>query len=258
MQAIVYNCRRNGTSLLHEKNNYPRILDLARTHRLVRPRDITAQGLPRVALTRLARQGLLIRVGRGLYAIPGRAESEHGSLAEIGRKHPQAIVCLLSALRFHNLTTQAPFEVWLAIPNKARAPRMPRCTVVAEKLEALSSLGIANSRMKDYFDLWILARHTDFDGDILRQAVQATFDRRKSALSGKPPFGLTDAFAHDPQKQVQWQAFLRKNQLEALALNEVVAALADFMLPVIQAASVDAVFLFQWQAGGFWMPAELG
>lgn len=107
-----------------EKNNYPRILDLARTHGLVRPRDITAQGLPRVALTRLVRQGLLTRVGRGLYAIPGRAVSEHGSLAEIGRKHPQAIVCLLSALRFHNLTTQAPFEVWLAIPNKARAPRM--------------------------------------------------------------------------------------------------------------------------------------
>ena len=134
----------------------------------------------------------------------------------------------------------------------------PRYTVVAEKLEALASLGIANSRMKDYFDLWVLARHTDFDGDILRQAVQATFDRRKTALTGKPPFGLTEAFAHDPQKQTQWQAFLRKNQLEALALNEVVAALAGFMLPVIQAASVDALYPFQWQAGGFWTPAELG
>jgi predicted transcriptional regulator of viral defense system len=69
------------------------------------------------------RQGLLQRVGRGLYAIPDRPVSEHGALAEVARKHPQAIVCLLSALRVHELTTQSPFEVWLAIPNKSRAPK---------------------------------------------------------------------------------------------------------------------------------------
>jgi len=101
-----------------------KIKDLARTHGLIRSRDLAAQRLPRVVLTRLVRKGLLTRVGRGLYAIPGRPVSEHGSLAEIGRKHPKAIVCLLSALRVHELTSQAPFEVWLAIPNKARAPRM--------------------------------------------------------------------------------------------------------------------------------------
>jgi predicted transcriptional regulator of viral defense system len=70
------------------------------------------------------RQGRLQRVGRGLYALPDRPVSEHNALAEVARKHPQAIVCLLSALRFHDLTTQSPFEVWLAIPNKARAPKM--------------------------------------------------------------------------------------------------------------------------------------
>jgi predicted transcriptional regulator of viral defense system len=100
------------------------IRDLARNRGLIRSRDLTAQGLPRIMLTRLVQKGQLTRVGRGLYAIPGRPVSEHGSLAEIGRKHPQAIVCLLSALRVHDLTSQAPFEVWLAIPNKARAPRM--------------------------------------------------------------------------------------------------------------------------------------
>jgi predicted transcriptional regulator of viral defense system len=101
-----------------------RILDLAGQRSLIRPRDLDAQGLPRVALTRLVRQGLLTRVSRGLYAIPDRSVSEHGSLAEVARKHPQAIVCLLSALRVHDLTTQSPFEVWLAIPNKARAPKI--------------------------------------------------------------------------------------------------------------------------------------
>lgn len=101
-----------------------RVLELARNEGLIRPRDLVARGLPRVALTRLVRQGLLHRVGRGLYAIPDRPVSEHSALAEVARKHPQAIVCLLSALRVHELTTQSPFEVWLAIPNKARAPKI--------------------------------------------------------------------------------------------------------------------------------------
>ncbi|WP_241286810.1 type IV toxin-antitoxin system AbiEi family antitoxin domain-containing protein [Pseudomonas aeruginosa] len=100
------------------------ILDLARAQGLLRPRDLAALGLPRVALTRLVRRGQLVRVGRGLYALPDQPVSEHASFAEVARKHPRGIVCLLSALRFYNLTTQSPFEVWLAIPNKARAPRM--------------------------------------------------------------------------------------------------------------------------------------
>jgi predicted transcriptional regulator of viral defense system len=106
------------------ESNYQQILTLASAQGLIRPRDLIAQGLPRVALTRLVRQGLLTRVARGLYARPDRTVSEHGTLAEVARKHPQAIVCLLSALRVHNLTAQSPFEVWLAIPNKARAPKL--------------------------------------------------------------------------------------------------------------------------------------
>jgi predicted transcriptional regulator of viral defense system len=100
------------------------ILDLARKRGLIRPRDLEPLGLSRVTLTRLVRQGALTRVARGLYALPNRSISEHTALAEVARKHPQAIVCLLSALRFHELTTQSPFEVWLAIPNKARAPKL--------------------------------------------------------------------------------------------------------------------------------------
>ena len=105
-------------------DSYQNILDLAAERSLIRPRDLTERGLPTVALTRLVRQGRLQRVGRGLYALPDRPVSEHNTLAEVARKHPQAIVCLLSALRFHDLTTQSPFEVWLAIPNKAPSPKM--------------------------------------------------------------------------------------------------------------------------------------
>ncbi|MBF0340330.1 MAG: type IV toxin-antitoxin system AbiEi family antitoxin domain-containing protein [Magnetococcales bacterium] len=106
------------------ENNSQTIINLARTHGIIRPRDLNVLGLPRVALSRLVRRGELALVGRGLYAIPDRTVSEHGTLAEVARRHPQGIVCLLSALQFHDLTTHAPFEVWLAIPNKARAPRM--------------------------------------------------------------------------------------------------------------------------------------
>lgn len=147
---------------------------------------------------------------------------------------------------FGDAVTPAPEDVeYPVMLAEFAAPKLrvyPRYTVVAEKLEALSTLGIANSRMKDYFDLWVLARHTDFDGDILRRAVQATFDRRKSALTGQAPFGLTDAFAQDAQKRMQWQGFLKKNRLEAPSLSDVIAALATFMLPVIKAANANTAF----------------
>lgn len=105
-------------------SSHQAIFDLATRRGLIRPRDLDALGLPSVTLTRMVRQGLLTRMGRGLYSLPNRLVSEHGALAEVASRHPQAIVCLLSALRVHDLTTQSPFEAWIAIPNKARAPRM--------------------------------------------------------------------------------------------------------------------------------------
>lgn len=163
---------------------------------------------------------------------------------------------------FGDAVTPSPEDVeYPVMLTEFAAPKLrvyPRYTVVAEKLEVLSSLGIANSRMKDYFDLWILAQHTDFDGDTLRHAIQATFDRRKTALTGEIPFGLTDAFMQDTHKQAQWLAFLRKNRLEALALNGIIAALVAFMLPVIKAANTNAMFSESWQAGGPWSPADAG
>lgn len=157
---------------------------------------------------------------------------------------------------FGDAVTPAPLEVDypVMLPEFA-APRLrvyPRDSVVAEKFEALTTLGIANSRMKDYFDLWILARHSDFDGAILRQAIQATFQRRQTALTGQVPFGLTADFAADAQKQSQWRAFLHKNRLQAPALAEVLHDLRLFLLPVYMAASHDAPLAAYWPAGGPW------
>lgn len=103
-------------------SNYEQVISLTQQHGLIRPRDLDALGIPHVALARLVKLGKLTRVGRGLYANPDRQISEHGALAEVARKYPQTVICLLSALRVHNLTTQAPFEVWVGITNKARAP----------------------------------------------------------------------------------------------------------------------------------------
>ncbi|WP_090484483.1 nucleotidyl transferase AbiEii/AbiGii toxin family protein [Ectothiorhodospira mobilis] len=135
------------------------------------------------------------------------------------------------------------------------APRLrayPRYTVIAEKLEALVSLGIANSRMKDYFDLWILSRWTDFDGELLCRAIHATFERRRTPLPDGVPFGLSDEFAQDRQKQTQWQAFLRKNALDELLLSEVVAVLRVFLSPPLDALRQAAAFTQTWHARNGW------
>lgn len=100
------------------------LVDLAQGKALLRPCDAVASGHSRMYLAQLARRGLLHKVGRGLYALPQRKVSEFASFAEVASKSPQALVCLLSALAFHELTTQAPFEVWIAVGNKARVPMM--------------------------------------------------------------------------------------------------------------------------------------
>ncbi|MDQ1249945.1 MAG: hypothetical protein QG597_4322 [Actinomycetota bacterium] len=94
-------------------------------------------------------------------------------------------------------------------------------------------MGMLNSRMKDFFDLWILAKHSDFDGPILLRAVAATFERRRTAVPNGMPIGLSDEFINDAQKDKQWQAFLRKNALDPMPLATVIADLRGFLMPVL-------------------------
>lgn len=101
-----------------------RLLELTRKLGVLRPRDLEAHGIHREHLRRLEQRGLLVRAGRGIYTLTEAEFSEHQSLAEASKRVPHGVICLLSALRFHNLTTQAPFEVWLAIHHKARTPQV--------------------------------------------------------------------------------------------------------------------------------------
>lgn len=102
------------------------------------------------------------------------------------------------------------------------------------------------------FDLRILARHSNFSGATLKQAIQATFSRRQTDVPTTVPLGLTQEFAADAQKQTQWRAFLRRNDLDGIDFAEVVKDLAEFLLPVKEAANSDAPFPNEWRAGGPW------
>ena len=99
-----------------------RILELAKQMGLIRPRDVEATGIHREYLLRLYRKGDLERVGRGLYALPGTQTSESVSLAEVAKRVPNAVICLISALQYHNLTTQIAERVWIAVENKRWEP----------------------------------------------------------------------------------------------------------------------------------------
>jgi predicted transcriptional regulator of viral defense system len=100
-----------------------RILELARTRGVLRLREVIAEGLHPEYLRDLCARGLLTQIGRGLYALAFAEVTENHSLAVACKRVPAGVVCLLSALQFHGLTTQAPFEVWLAIDRKAAKPR---------------------------------------------------------------------------------------------------------------------------------------
>lgn len=100
------------------------MLALAATMSLLRARDVAAIPLPTIILSRLVKDGRLKRVGRGVYSLPDRALSEHTLLAEAALRVPRGVICLLSALRVHGLGTQAPHQVWLAIPQNSPTPRV--------------------------------------------------------------------------------------------------------------------------------------
>lgn len=112
----------------------------------------------------------------------------------------------------------------------------PRASVVAEKLEAIVSLGMANSRMKDYYDLRALAHEGVLDAQLLGDAIAATFQRRGTAVPVEVPLGLSDEFAHDAAKRAQWKAFLGKNRLDAPTLDEVIGEVRHFVTEPLKLA----------------------
>jgi predicted nucleotidyltransferase component of viral defense system len=125
-------------------------------------------------------------------------------------------------------------EINLPVMLDLPAPRLrayPRETVVAEKFQAMVLFGLSNTRMKDYYDIWILSRSYVFDAERLSRAIAATFERRGTAIPEELPDALTTAFSTDVTKQRQWEAFARDLSAAAPSFEAIVADLAGFLMP---------------------------
>jgi len=152
-----------------------------------------------------------------------------------------------------------PREVRLSYPTMLPFPApvwpmYPRETVVAEKFQTMVALGIANSRMKDFFDLWLLSRKFTFEGPLRCRAMEATFRRGNTPLPVQPPVALTREFGTDAAKVKQWSAFLKNGKLTAngTTLQQLCAMLADFLMPPTNALVARHAFKKTWPPEGPW------
>ena len=159
---------------------------------------------------------------------------------------------------FGDAVSPAPVEENYPTLLESSSPRLlayPKETVVAEKLEAMVKLGIANTRMKDFYDLDVLSQIFPFDGKTLAEAVRNTFERRETELpSDGIPLAFTPEFYDDANKNLQWNAFSQKNRsyIELIAFKIVVGRIAAFLVPVAHAARQKLPFTKRWTPRGPW------
>lgn len=210
-------------------------------HRPTRDADFLGFGSMDIeVLTRTVREICDIAVEDGMRFDPTsitveeiREEARYGGLrVRLVARLGNARCTVQLDVGYGDAVTPGPEDaVYPTLLDDQPAPRLrvyPRATVAAEKLEAIVSLGMANSRMKDYFDLRALAHEGVLDARQLGDALAATFQRRNTLLPEEMPLGLSDEFAHDATKQAQWNAFLGKNRLDAPTLHEVVAEVRSY------------------------------
>ena len=140
---------------------------------------------------------------------------------------------------FGDATEPQPEE--LSLPSMLDMPSAKlrgyaRETVIAEKFQAMVALGLANTRINDYYDVWLLSQSFEFDNGQLARAVAATFERRSTAIPSETPECLTSAFGEDEPKQQQWEAFVRDVSFVPGRLQDVVARLSEFLMPIASIA----------------------
>ena len=173
-----------------------------------------------------------------------RNETEYGGFRIKGNALVDgARVRVLIDIAFGDATEPGLEETNLPVLLDFPAPHVrsyPRETVIAEKFQAMVMLGRANSRMKDYYDIWVLSRSYEFKGDALARAIAATFVRRKTTIPVGRPAGLMQAFAEDSRTLEQWAAFLKEVVVDPGPLASVVNDLADFLMPHAEAARAIA------------------
>jgi len=151
-------------------------------------------------------------------------------------------------------TEEIDYPTLLNMPPP-RIRSYPRETVVSEKLQAMVTLGMVNSRMKDFYDIWVISKQFPFEGLTLTRAIQATFERRRTQIPKNIPAALSDEFAANQEKGTQWRAFLKRTQLadQGFELSLVINELRNFLIPPLRAAASGESFSLLWEEGGPWV-----
>ncbi|MDP7420594.1 MAG: nucleotidyl transferase AbiEii/AbiGii toxin family protein [bacterium] len=129
-------------------------------------------------------------------------------------------------------------------------------TTIAEKLEAMVSLGMLNSRMKDFFDLWTMSTRLSFEGPVLVKAIRRTFERRSTNLPDEIPIALSESFYSNKDKMMQWNAFVKRIRAieQTPSLSELIQNLSLFLWSPLRSASANKTFEKTWNPGGPWSP----
>ena len=191
-------------------------------------------------------------------ANPIRKETVYGGIrGNVEARLANVRINVQSDIGFGDAVTPEPLFIDFPGLLDFPAPKLrsyPIYTVVAEKLEALILLGEANSRMKDFYDLWFLSRNFEFDGATLVSAIRATFERRKTPLPDEVPTGLRDEFS--AIKTVQWNAFQRKSRLEKNDMGKVIRAIREFACNPLKAARQGERFTGIWKPTSGWLTAS--
>ncbi|HAT1982245.1 TPA: nucleotidyl transferase AbiEii/AbiGii toxin family protein [Legionella pneumophila] len=156
-----------------------------------------------------------------------------GARVELFGELAKAKIKIQIDIGYGDAVTPGPIDAhYPVLLSDLPAPKIrtyPIYTVIAEKLHAIALLGMANSRLKDYLDLYVLLSNEQLDNQVLAQAIQATFTRRGMTVPELLPIGLTDEFANDPTRESMWKAFLRKNELEQKPLTEVITVIRNLI-----------------------------
>jgi hypothetical protein len=191
-------------------------------------------------------------------AVPVREEQEYGGIRVtlIAHLH-NARIPLQIDVGFGDAVTPAPEIVTYpsALGNPpAQLRAYTRYSVVAEKFEAMVQLGIADSRMKDFYDLWLMSRLFEFHFGTLCKAIKDTFNRRKTNIPDIVPIAFSEEFWGDTQKRAQWNAFLRKSKPEGAEADfkTIVKSIADFLLPPLRAMESGEMHDLHWDVSGSW------
>lgn len=147
--GVAYNAMQSVSSISMNLAGKQQVRRLFAKQGVLRSRELESRGITRVDLARCVEDGVLVRVGRGLYATADHAPSEHHSLVQVAKRVPNAVFCLLTALRFHELTTQSPHEVWIALAENARKPSLdyPKLRVARFSKAALAA-GVEQHRVE--------------------------------------------------------------------------------------------------------------